>query len=63
MAPVTRRSALKYLAASAGPLVMASPQPPSKRMYLSLNETLVTGRIKWPEFARLAARRRLRERR
>jgi sugar phosphate isomerase/epimerase len=56
MAPVTRRSALKYLAVSTSPLLMASPQPPSKRMFLSLNETLVTGRVKWPEFARLAAR-------
>ena len=25
-------------------------------MYLSLNRTLVSGRVPWPEFARLAAR-------
>jgi sugar phosphate isomerase/epimerase len=56
MAFVTRRSALKTLAAAAAPLLNAAPQPPSKRMYLSLNETLVAGRVKWPEFAKLAAR-------
>ena len=56
MASVTRRSALKTLAATAAPLLNAAPQPPSKRMYLSLNETLVAGRVKWPEFAKLASR-------
>lgn len=54
MSSLTRRTALKYFAA-AGPLFAAAPQAPSKRMYLSLNETLVSGRVKWPEFAKLAA--------
>jgi sugar phosphate isomerase/epimerase len=55
MPSLTRRSALKYFAAAASPL-FAAPQPPSKRMYLSLNETLVSGRVKWPDFAKLAGR-------
>jgi sugar phosphate isomerase/epimerase len=55
MSSLTRRTALKYFAA-AGPLFAAAPASPSKRMYLSLNETLVSGRVKWPDFAKLAAR-------
>ena len=56
MSSLTRRTALKYVAAAASPLFAAAPQPASKRMYLSLNETLVSGRVKWPEFAKLASR-------
>jgi sugar phosphate isomerase/epimerase len=55
MATFTRRAALQILAAYDSPL-FAAPHPPSKKMYLSLNETLVTGRVKWPDFAQLAAR-------
>ncbi|HEX6547081.1 MAG TPA: sugar phosphate isomerase/epimerase family protein [Bryobacteraceae bacterium] len=29
---------------------------PSRQMYLALNSVLVSGRVKWPEFARLAAK-------
>ena len=51
----SRRDALKLAGLWASPL-RAYQARPSRSMYLSLNETLVTGRVKWPEFARLAAR-------
>jgi sugar phosphate isomerase/epimerase len=51
----TRRGVLKAIAGAAS-AYQAFGKPAGKSMYLSLNETLVTKRVQWPDFARLAAR-------
>ncbi len=48
----TRRSSLKFLAAVP---VLTRALSADTHMYLSLNSTLLSGRVRWPEFARLAA--------
>jgi sugar phosphate isomerase/epimerase len=55
---ITRRRALESLAvtASLGRDVLGGRSDSSDGMYLSLNSTLLSDRVKWPEFARLAAR-------
>lgn len=53
--PIARRQALQILAAT--PMVArAFAAGPSHHMYLSLNSTLVTNRVPWPQFAELAAK-------
>jgi sugar phosphate isomerase/epimerase len=61
LARLTRREALKV--AAAAPLLLkasqsaseSAPPPPSKTMFLALNSVLVSGRVPWPNFPRLAA--------
>lgn len=48
----TRRELLKLLALA--PVLDA--RAASRQMFLSLNSVLISGRVKWPEFARLAAK-------
>jgi sugar phosphate isomerase/epimerase len=55
MSGSTRRDALKALAAIPG-AVKVYAQSPKHAMYLSLNSVLLSGRVKWPEFPKLAAR-------
>lgn len=50
--PLTRRTACRLLASSAALLRANAAQ---RHMFLSLNSVLVSGRVPWPEFARLAA--------
>lgn len=50
---LTRRSVLTGVVA--GSLALAKSKPPRRNMFLALNSVLVGGRVKWPEFARLAA--------
>lgn len=56
--PVTRREFVKYAAYAGAALGLAEVAPAAAaRMYVSLNNTLLTGsRIAWPDFARLAAK-------
>ncbi len=56
----TRRSALRLLAAAPGLLSASAQQTtsstqPSRSMFLALNSVLVSGRVPWPNFPRLAA--------
>jgi sugar phosphate isomerase/epimerase len=52
---VTRRQTLGILAALPA-LTKAVQAKPDRNMFLALNSVLISGRVKWPEFARLAAR-------
>ncbi len=52
IASCTRRNLLKLLAAIPA---LTSALASDDHMYLSLNSTLLSGRVHWPEFARLAA--------
>jgi sugar phosphate isomerase/epimerase len=53
---LSRRDALKFGAVLSTLTGSSAGQfSPSRTMYLSLNETLVSGRVKWPDFAKLAA--------
>ncbi|MBV9266616.1 MAG: TIM barrel protein, partial [Acidobacteriaceae bacterium] len=51
---MTRRAALAAVAAPA--LVKSGVTVRFESMFLALNSVLVSGRVKWPEFARLAAK-------
>lgn len=48
----TRRTALSLLASA----IPALSAPPKRNMFLSLNSVLISGRVPWPDFARLAAK-------
>lgn len=52
---ISRRQALGILA-GLPVLANASDGPSDGNMFLALNSVLVSGRVKWPEFAKLAAR-------
>jgi sugar phosphate isomerase/epimerase len=61
MTLLNRRELLKGIAVTAtlaetGALGLAKADKTSKGMYLSLNDVLLSSRVKWPEFAKLAAR-------
>jgi sugar phosphate isomerase/epimerase len=49
---VNRRIALKALAT----LPVVATAAPERQMFLALNSVLISGRVPWPEFARLAAK-------
>jgi sugar phosphate isomerase/epimerase len=55
MSGLTRRDALKTLAAIPGAGKVYA-QTRQHAMYLSLNSVLLSGRVKWPEFPKFAAR-------
>src|SRR5262245_23284259 len=48
---LTRRELAKSLALA--PVLAAGAE---RRMFLALNSVLISGRVKWPDFARLAAK-------
>ncbi len=50
---IGRRAACKLIAAAP---VLATAQRSTARMFLALNSVLISGRVPWPEFARLAAK-------
>lgn len=50
---MTRRTACSVLAGLPAALTAAAPH---RNMFLSLNSVLISGRVPWPEFARLAAK-------
>jgi sugar phosphate isomerase/epimerase len=52
MNDITRRTALKTLAL----VPAASTLAASRNMFLALNSVLISGRVPWPDFARLAAK-------
>lgn len=55
--PLTRRTACRLLASSAALFEMNTRANAAQRhMFLSLNSVLVSGRVPWPDFARLAAK-------
>lgn len=51
----SRRSALRLLATAPSILQLVA-QPDSRSMFLALNNVLVSGRVPWPAFPRLAAK-------
>lgn len=55
---ISRRAVCKVLAsgALAGKVGLGKAAAADENMYLSLNSVLVSGRVPWPDFARLAAR-------
>jgi sugar phosphate isomerase/epimerase len=53
---LTRRNFCAALSAALPSVALSKPAKPAKNMFLALNSVLVSGRVKWPEIAQLAAK-------